>query len=249
MPHIRAKQIDVAYPLRRSFGIGGSKSHQINALDGVSFEIENGDRVGLLGRNGAGKSTLLRTLAGIYPPQSGELSIEGEVASIFNASLGFIPQATGYENIFLRGAVLGMGFAEIERQVPYIEEFSELGDWLGQPVQNYSSGMALRLAFSITTAIRSDILLLDEWLGAGDAQFIAKARMRMNELIESAGILVLATHNLNLMRQVCNRAFLFESGRLVLAGTVEEVIAASKPGAKPALRVQAQTRRKPRVKE
>lgn len=192
------------------------------ALDRISFSLEPGDRLGLLGRNGSGKTTLLKTLAGVYPPVSGELEVTGSVAAIFNASLGFQKEATGLENIYLRGAMLGLKFSELEKLIPEIIEFSELGDWIHQPLDNYSSGMALRLAFSITTAIRSDILLLDEWLGAGDAAFLKKARARMQEMVEDASIVVLATHNLSLMRSQCSHAMVIEDGRIEFLGGLDE---------------------------
>ncbi|MGY6531683.1 ABC transporter ATP-binding protein [Glycocaulis sp.] len=222
--HIHARDITVSFPLRRA-GIrstGAKTAHK--ALDGVSFELAPGARVGLLGRNGSGKSTLLRTLAGVYPVTSGALDMEGRVAAIFNASLGFVQEATGLENIYLRGAMLGLSFDQIRELVPSIVEFSELGDWIREPIHRYSSGMALRLAFSITTAVRSDILLLDEWLGAGDAAFLRKARARMQTMVKDASIVVLATHNLNLMRNQCNQAMVLEEGRLVFFGDLDTAI-------------------------
>lgn len=221
---IRAQNLTVTFPLRRA-GIrstGGKGAH--NALNKVSFTLEPGARIGLLGRNGSGKSTLLRTLAGVYPPTTGELEVEGRVAAIFNASLGFVQEATGMENIYLRGAMLGLSFDEIRELTPSIVEFSELGDWVHQPIHRFSSGMALRLAFSITTAIRSDVLLLDEWLGAGDAAFLRKARARMQSMVEDASIVVLATHNLNLMRNQCNQAMVLEEGELVFMGDLDTAI-------------------------
>jgi ABC-type polysaccharide/polyol phosphate transport system ATPase subunit len=224
-PYIDVKDLRVSYPLRRVLKIGAEPAAlHVDALTEINFRLNEGDRLGLLGRNGSGKSTLLKTLAGIYPPSAGQVEIGGSIASIFNASLGFIPHATGYENIFLRGTVLGMDFAQVESLVPYILEFSELADWIHQPVANYSSGMALRLAFSITTAVRCDILLLDEWLGAGDAQFLTKARARMLELVEEAGILVLATHNLNLMASICTKVAVLDAGRLVDFGKAPDII-------------------------
>lgn len=194
------------------------------ALDGINFSLESGQRLGLLGRNGAGKSTLLKALAGVYPPSSGELTVLGQVAAVFNAALGFERLATGLENIYLRCALLGMEFSEIGALVPEIVEFSELGEWIHVPVERYSSGMSLRLAFSITTAIRRDILLLDEWLGAGDASFLEKARARMQGMVDEASILVLATHNLALMRSQCTDAMVLDDGELKYFGDIETAI-------------------------
>lgn len=219
---IRAHDLTVQYPVTRANvrEAGSAKKHV--ALDHISFSLEPGDRLGLLGRNGSGKTTLLKTLAGVYPPVDGELEVEGSVAAVFNASLGFHKEATGMENIYLRGAMLGLKFSDIEALIPEIVEFSELGDWIYEPIDHYSSGMALRLAFSITTAIRSDILLLDEWLGAGDAAFLQKARARMKEMVEDASILVLATHNLGLMRSQCRQAMVLEEGRIEFLGDIDE---------------------------
>jgi len=216
--HVTLDDLSISYPLSQS----PWRTEQTLALHGVSLKLTQGDKLGLLGRNGSGKSTMLRAVAGIFPPVSGTIETCGSIASIFNASLGFVPKASGYENIFLRGAVLGMKLSEIRELVPYIKEFSELGDWIHRPVMNYSSGMALRLAFSITTAIRCDILLLDEWLGAGDAAFLQKARRRMTEMIEEAGILILATHNTVLMREVCNKLLVLDEGRMAYFGDLDE---------------------------
>lgn len=235
--HVTLKDVSISYPLSQS----PWRTEQMLALEGLSLKLERGDRLGLLGRNGSGKSTLLRAIAGIYPPVAGTIETQGGIASIFNASLGFMPEGTGYENIFLRGAVLGMKLQEIRDLVPYIVEFSELGEWIHRPVMNYSSGMALRLAFSITTAIRSDILLLDEWLGAGDAAFLLKARKRMTEMVEEAGILILATHNTNLMREVCNKLLVLDHGRMVYLGDLDEGLKQYRAGPAPAEPIQAKT--------
>lgn len=219
---IDACEITVEYPIARANVRKPGRSRTHVALDAISFSLGPGERLGLLGRNGSGKSTLLKTLAGVYPPKSGGLTVDGSVAAVFNASLGFEKQATGRENIYLRGAMLGLKFDHIENFIPEIIEFSELGEWIDHPIETYSSGMALRLAFSITTAIRSDILLLDEWLGAGDAAFLQKARKRMQEMVEDASILVLATHNMKLMRSQCNQALVLEDGRVEFLGQIDE---------------------------
>lgn len=221
--YIEARDLCIAYPQKRRFGFTGSPRETL-VLDGVSFRLEEGARLGLLGRNGAGKSTLLRALAGIYPPIRGSLEVQGTVASIFNVTLGIVPEATGYENIYLRGTLLGLSFKEIATLVPQIVEFSELEKWIHRPVEEYSSGMTLRLAFSITTAVHTDILLLDEWLGAGDAWFLKKARQRMADLVDQAGILVLATHNVQLMRENCNLALFLDDGIVRALGPIDEVV-------------------------
>lgn len=224
-PYIDVSDLRISYPLNTGLPFGGRGGRQyFDAISNLSFRLEKGDRLGLLGRNGSGKSTLLKALAGIYAPNRGRIDIRGDVASIFNASLGFIQDATGYENIYIRGTLLGLSYSEIEEKVNYITEFSELGDWLSRPVSTYSSGMALRLAFAITTSVECEILLLDEWLGAGDADFIGKARARMRQLVERTGILVLATHNLSLLSAVCNKVAVMEGGRFVAYGPADEVV-------------------------
>ncbi len=225
-PYILAEHLTIRYPLARAGAAtpGGAKRH--TALDDVSFRLDPGARLGLLGRNGAGKSTLLRALAGVYPPSSGRLEVKGSVAAVFNVSLGFVPEATGYENIFLRGALLGLPFDQLRETAPEIIAFSGLGDWIHQPISRYSSGMALRLAFAITTSVSSDILLLDEWLGAGDADFLERARARMSERVEQSRILVLATHNMRLMREQCDTAMVLSGGAVVFHGAIEEAIQA-----------------------
>src|SRR4249919_269279 len=176
------------------------------ALDDVSLQLREGDRLAIIGHNGAGKSTLLKALAGIYRPQQGRVEASSPVTGIFNISLGFRAEATGYRNILLKGLIAGKTRAQIDRAVPEIAEFTELGPYLHMPLRTYSQGMAMRLAFAIATAFSSEILLLDEWIGAGDAQFLEKAVKRMSSFVESAQILVLASHSATLLRRVANKA-------------------------------------------
>ena len=194
----------------------------VRALDGVSFEIRAGDRVGLMGHNGAGKSTLLRMLSGIYEPVAGSLEVEGRVATLLELSLGIDPDASGYENIMLRGVMAGLRLREIRAKMDEIAEFTELGDYLDMPVRSYSSGMLLRLAFAVSTSIEADILLMDEWLSVGDAEFSKKASARLKQLVERTPILVLASHSKELIEKTCNRVFRLEHGRVIeqSAGTV-----------------------------
>lgn len=224
MVSVTARDLRIEFPNMAASVRKPSADGRFAALDGVSFSLKPGQRLGLLGRNGAGKSTLLKALAGVYPPSSGELMVLGRVAAVFNAALGFETVATGLENIYLRCALLGMKFSEIDALVPDIVEFSELGEWIHVSVERYSSGMSLRLAFSITTAIRRDILLLDEWLGAGDSSFLEKARARMQGMVEQASILVLATHNLELMRSQCTDAMVLDDGELKYFGDIETAV-------------------------
>jgi lipopolysaccharide transport system ATP-binding protein len=186
----------------------------VRALDGVSFEIRAGDRVGLMGHNGAGKSTLLRMLSGIYEPVSGTLTVEGRVATLLELQLGIDPDATGYENIMLRGVMAGLKLREIRARIEDIAEFTELGDYLAMPVRTYSSGMLLRLAFAVSTSVEADILLMDEWLSVGDAEFAKKASARLEQLVKRTPILVLASHSKELIARTCNRVFELEHGRV-----------------------------------
>jgi ABC-type polysaccharide/polyol phosphate transport system ATPase subunit len=196
----------------------------VRALDDVSFTLDHGDRLGLVGHNGAGKSTLLRLLAGVYAPVSGEVITEGRISPLFTAAPGIDIEDTGYENIRTCGMFLGMSPEEIVAKTPEIAEFCELGDYLNLPVRTYSAGMMTRLAFAIATSIDPGILLLDEGLGAGDARFAARAEQRMMELINRSSIMVLASHSDAMIKDVCNKAALMESGRLIAIGPVDEII-------------------------
>lgn len=191
-------------------------SHPIvRALDDLSFEFREGERIGLVGHNGSGKTTLLRVLSGVYAPVRGEIDIRGRVASLLDVSMGLDPDATGFENIYLRGIMDGLKPAEVKRKINEIADFSELGDYLDLPVRTYSSGMMLRLAFSISTSIEADILLMDEWLSVGDKDFSDKAAKRLDELVDKAAILVLASHNPQLIDGICNRKICLEHGKII----------------------------------
>ncbi len=198
----------------------------VRSLDSITFNVEHGDRIGLIGHNGAGKSTLLRVLAGVYEPVAGRMVIEGHVSPLFNTSPGMVVDDTGIENIFTCGLHLGMTISEIEAKLDDIAAFTELGEYLELPVRTYSSGMLVRLGFAIATAIDPEILLLDEGLGAGDARFAEKVSKRIDALIDRASILVLASHADALIRQMCNKAVLMDQGRALKVGGVEEILAA-----------------------
>jgi len=187
----------------------------VQALHDISFELKGGDRLGLVGHNGAGKSTLLRALAGVYEPSSGQFVRRGTVASLIDPSLGIEPEATGMENIMLRGLIMGLNKKGIDRLTPSICEFSGLGAYLDMPVRTYSTGMVMRLAFSISTSVQADILLMDEWLSVGDADFTDRAEKRMREVVAHSGILVLASHQPSLIAKECNRVIYLEHGRIV----------------------------------
>jgi ABC-2 type transport system ATP-binding protein len=205
--------------------IGKDANHLvIQALDEFSLSLNDGDRVALVGHNGAGKTTLLRVLAGIFEPVTGTVKVQGRVTPMFDISLGIDAESTGYENIILRGLYLGLSRAEIMERRESVAEFTELGPFLSLPVRTYSAGMQARLAFAMATCIEPDILLLDEGIGAGDADFFVKANERLDQFIKKAGILVLASHSVELVRKLCNKAVLMEHGRLVHSGSVNEVL-------------------------
>jgi ABC-2 type transport system ATP-binding protein/lipopolysaccharide transport system ATP-binding protein len=196
----------------------------VQALRDVSLTFCHGDRVGLIGHNGAGKTTLLRVLAGVYEPSHGRLRCEGQAVALFDPALGMEMEATGYENIFLRGLILGLSPKEIREQAEAIAEFTELGDYLAMPVRTYSSGMMLRLAFAVSTSISPEILLMDEWIVAGDSQFMEKAKKRMESFVGRSNILVLASHSLDLIRRWCDKVVLLEKGRVTAFGSLNEVL-------------------------
>ncbi len=194
------------------------------ALDGVDIEVKEGERVALLGHNGSGKSTLLRVMAGVYHPTAGRVVTEGRVVSIFDTNFGMDPDATGRENIVLRGLFLGMSLSQIESQVDGIINFSDLGDFIDLPMRTYSLGMATRLAFAVSTSMQPDIFILDEGFNTGDAAFREKARARLNQFVDSAGILVMASHDLDMVRRLCSRGVVLERGRIVADGPLDDSI-------------------------
>jgi len=198
----------------------------VRALEDLSFSLKDGDRVGLLGHNGAGKSTLLRLLCGVYEPSSGSARINGVIGSLIDISLGIDSEATGRENIYFRGGLLGMTKTEIRKQINDIIEFSELGNFVDMPMRTYSSGMHLRLAFAVSTILRPEILLMDEWLSVGDEGFKHKAEQRMTELVQATNILVIASHSREVILQTCNRAIWLEHGRIRMDGAPESVVTA-----------------------
>lgn len=231
MAHIRFRNVTVQYPIYNvhslslrnqlvRIGTGGrlasdsSNIVTITALDNVSFELAEGDTVGLVGHNGAGKTTLLRTMAGIYPPALGQVHTQGKVSTIIELGAGLDVELSGYENIVRMGMLLGSSRAEMEAAIPDVESFTELGDFLSMPVRTYSSGMIMRLMFAVGTAIRPEILLIDEMFGTGDATFQEKAQARMHELISAAKIFVFASHSPDLIRRYCRRVFSLEHGAL-----------------------------------
>ena len=195
-------------------------------LDDISFEAQAGDRIGLLGRNGAGKSSLLRVLTGAYMPTRGTVTMSGTRQALLNISLGFNNEATVEENIYLRGTAMGLRLAELRGLVGPVLEFAELEEKSHHRLKTLSSGQRLRLGFSVATAVQQDIMIMDEWIGAGDAAFIHKARDRMRDRMDGAKIVVLASHNTALLRDVCNKGMIIEGGKLKQVGDIDTVIQA-----------------------
>jgi ABC-type polysaccharide/polyol phosphate transport system ATPase subunit len=227
--HLRQRGMTLKdFFIRRKSRSGPNPAMDVQALRDVTLEIGQGDRLGVIGHNGAGKSTLLRLLAGIYAPTSGKLKVQGRISSLFDISLGFESEATGWENIAYRSYLQGETPRTVRRKKGAIAEFSELGDFLNMPVRYYSAGMMVRLAFSISTAIEPEILLVDEVLSVGDLAFQNKARERMREMMARAHLMVMVTHDLEALANTCNRAVWMDHGRAVLVGPCEEVVAAYK---------------------
>jgi len=239
MSKISLDSVSVEFPIynvnARSFkkqflrlATGGTVSSDANehivvrGLNHVSLALDHGDLVGLIGHNGSGKSTLLRLLAGIYEPTQGSLEVSGQVSTILDISNGIEAEFTGYENIAIRGTLLGLSKEEINAKMHDIAAFTELGDFLKMPIRTYSSGMQVRLAFAISASIQPDILLIDEVFAAGDSGFILKARQKMVSLLAQSSVVVMATHSNELIREFCNKVILMEGGQIKYFGSVEE---------------------------
>lgn len=237
---VRARNISLSFPIFNSGATtlrtelvklvtGGkidrhAKTVMVHALNNVSFEVASKERVALIGRNGAGKTTLLRVLGGIYAPGTGTVEIQGSVSCLLSSGIGMEPDATGYENICLAGMMMGMTRKETEEIVADVEEFCELGGFLDLPIRTYSAGMGLRLSFALATSIRPDILLVDEMIGVGDRSFYSKAEARLTRLLESSQVLVMASHDFQIIRRFCNKALLLDKGEMITYGPVDEVI-------------------------
>jgi lipopolysaccharide transport system ATP-binding protein len=240
MAHINFENVYIEFPIFNSTGrsftssilkvaTGGMLDSDPNgrvlvkALSKISFSLHEGDRVALLGHNGAGKSTMLRALGRVYAPTKGIAEIDGRVGSLIDINLGINPEATGRENVFIRGQLLGLTKKEISTKYQEIVDFAELGNFMEMPVRTYSTGMHLRLAFAVSTVVRPEILLMDEWLSVGDLDFQHKAEARLRELVSETKILVIATHSRALVESVCNRAIWLEHGQIKMDGSALEV--------------------------
>ena len=242
MPEIKLQNVSVDLPLYNSRGrsikstilaqtIGGRVADDrdrsvvvIRALNDVTLHVEHGARIALIGANGAGKTTLLRVMARIYPPTRGSVEVVGRTACLTDLNVGMDTEATGLENIRMRGVLLGLSNEEIAELVPEIAEFTELGEYLKLPIRCYSQGMMLRLAFGISTAVQPDIILLDEIIGVGDQAFEEKASARINSFIDAASILLLASHNPGVIKMFCSSAIWLAQGRVVAYGSADEIL-------------------------
>lgn len=240
MSHLTAFNISVDFPLYHSDNrslkktiLGRAsgrfaKDHKnrpvVQALQNISFTLRSGDRLGLVGSNGSGKTTLLRALSGIYQPTNGSLSMEGRLVSLLDPGQGMNLELTGRENIRLRGYFLGLPRAEIDHLEADVEDFSDLAQFLDLPVRNYSSGMVVRLAFAMATAFPPELLLMDEWILAGDAAFMEKAKVRVESMVRHADILILASHSATTLAEWCNRLIWLEAGQIKADGKPLDVL-------------------------
>lgn len=206
----------------------GMRRENRRLLSDVDFSLEDGDRLALLGGNGAGKTTLLRVLAGSLSPTNGELIVDGSRQALLNLSLGFSPEATVKENIFLRATAMGIKTSDIRRLVGPILDFAELTEVANHRLATLSSGQRMRLGFAVSTSVQHDIMLLDEWFGAGDSSFVSRARERMSDRVNGSRIVVLASHSMSMLRKACNRGMVMNHGRIAYFGSVEGAVEAYK---------------------
>jgi lipopolysaccharide transport system ATP-binding protein len=239
MPRIEVDNASIAFSVRKNqkvsfkeYVVKGLFRRSLNpevtihAISGFSLSATDGDRIGVIGHNGAGKTTLLRMLAGVYPPTEGTCEVEGRICSLFDITLGFEQDASGWENIIYRSYLQGETPAGLRAKMEEIGAFSELGDFLTLPVRNYSSGMRMRLAFAIATSANPEVLLIDEVLAVGDMAFQMKARARMRELMSASRLMVVVSHDLNTIKETCNRVIWMKRGKVVMQGPSADVVAA-----------------------
>ncbi|RUP29390.1 MAG: ABC transporter ATP-binding protein [Curvibacter sp.] len=209
----------------------GGAGVTVHALRDITMQLKAGDRVALIGRNGAGKTTMLRVMSGVYEPERGEIHSSGKISALTDLMLGVDPEASGYDFVVTRGIVMGLTKSQARNLFPDVEAFTELGDYLHLPVRSYSTGMLLRLAFAVSTAVVPDILLMDEMIGVGDSQFIERAHSRLGKLMSQVEILVLASHNEDILRAFCSKGIVMSEGRIVHEGGLEECLALHNAGA------------------
>ena len=234
MTYICADKVSIEFPIysggaRRSFktnligavtggviGRDASNKISVKALDRISFELNAGDRLGIIGSNGSGKSTLLQMLSGVYEPSEGRLDIQGNIVPMLNLTLGLDMEFSGLENIYLRAQILGLNRKQIEERLDEIISFSGVGEFINLPMRTYSSGMVMRLMFSIVTSVDSDIILMDEWMSVGDSSFASQAQTRLNQMMSEAKIVVIASHDIEMLKKNCNKLIKLEHGKIVI---------------------------------
>lgn len=239
MALIEFDNVDLIYPVRqdhrstlKEFLLKGflrrepGRIKSVHALQKISFRVEEGEKIGIIGYNGAGKSTLLRTIAGVFPVAAGVRRVDGCTRALFDVGVGFETEATGWQNIYYRGYLQGETPSSLKSKVDDIARFSELGEFLDLPLRCYSTGMILRLAFSIATSSEPEILLMDEFFATGDVAFQRKAEQRMREFLHRAKIVVLVSHNLPFLEEFCSRILWLHQGQIVADGPAKQVIAA-----------------------
>lgn len=192
----------------------------VRALEDISFSLHEGDRLGIIGHNGAGKTTLLKVMAGVYEPDRGRVDVQGRISSMIDVGLGLDASLTGRENIMTMGRMRGFAARQVIAKIPEMVAFSELGGYIDLPVKAYSAGMQARLVFAVATSLEPDVLLLDEWIGAGDVSFHEKAAARMNDILSQSRVMVLATHNFGMIQRVCNKLLVLDGGRQVFFDVV-----------------------------
>lgn len=220
------KSQGLVHGILNTFRNDDSKKNRFTALEGIDLNIKQGEVLGVIGRNGSGKSTLLRVMAGIYRPDKGQVRVRGTTSLLAGVNVGFNQNLTGRENIHLYGSILGHRKEELEKMIPDILEFSEIGEFIDQPLRTYSSGMKARLGIGIASAIEPDILLIDEVLGVGDPQFREKSKARILDLVKSTGTVVMVSHSFGLMKEICDRVTLIDKGKVAFIGEPAEAISA-----------------------
>ena len=227
---IEVKNVTLHFPKQRNalimlLDVLRGNKRRFTALKGVSLDVKRGEIVGVIGRNGCGKSTLLRVMAGIYPPDEGKTYAAGDISLLAGLGTGFSPHQTGRENAILYGSILGHDEEEMKSKLPEIIEFSELGDFIDEPIRTYSAGMKARLGLAVASAINPDILLIDEVLGVGDPQFREKSKKKILNMVEGAGTVVIVSHSFGLMKSICDRLILIHEGEIIIDGEPSEAIA------------------------
>ena len=227
---IEVKNVTLHFPKQRNalmmlLDVLRGNKRRFTALKNVSLDVKRGEIIGIIGRNGCGKSTLLRVMAGIYPPDEGKTYAAGDISLLAGLGTGFSPHQTGRENAILYGSILGHDEEEMKSKLPEIIEFSELGDFIDEPIRTYSAGMKARLGLAVASAINPDILLIDEVLGVGDPQFREKSKKKILNMVEGAGTVVIVSHSFGLMKSICDRLILIHEGEIIIDGEPSEAIA------------------------